>query len=293
MTGKWRVLPAAAPVSALTQMRRAVIARLRAAGVASPVLDASVLIGHVLGIAPERVPLQLDSDPGPEVLRAVEVAVTRRERREPVAYITGRKAFRRLEIAVNRDVLIPRPESELLVEVGLDLWDAGGGALAADLGTGSGAVALALADERPRRQVVAMDCSRAALRVAAGNARRLLLADRVRVLLSDGAAGVNLAGAVVVANLPYIPSAVLGTLQPEITRWEPAVALDGGADGLVVIRKVVEQLGPSGACAAAFEIGFGQADTVAELLRRAGFGRTDIHRDLAGEARVVAGTRVS
>ena len=218
--------------------------------------------------------------------------MTRRERREPVAYITGRKAFRRLEIAVNRDVLIPRPESELLVEVGLDLWDAGG-ALAADLGTGSGAVALALADERPRRLVVAMDCSRAALRVAAGNARRLRLADRVRLLLSAGAAGVDLAGAVVVANLPYIPSAVLGTLQPEITRWEPAVALDGGADGLVVIRKVVEQLGPSGACAAAFEIGFGQADTVAELLRRAGFGRTDIHRDVAGEARVVAGTRVS
>ena len=130
-------------------------------------------------------------------------------------------------------------------------------------------------------------------RVSPVRTSRLLLADRVRLLLSDGAAGVNLAGAVVVANLPYIPSAVLGTLQPEITRWEPAVALDGGADGLVVIRKVVEQLGSSGACAAAFEIGFGQADTVAELLRRAGFGRTDIHRDVAGEARVVAGTRVS
>ena len=274
-------------------MRRAVIGRLRAAGVESAALDANVLIGHVLDIAPERVPLQLDVDPDLEVVRGIETATARRERREPVAYITGRKAFRRLSIAVNRDVLIPRPETELLVEVGLGLWDASGGASAVDIGTGSGAIALALADERPGRQVVATDRSRAALRVAAENGRRLKLTDRVRFCLADGAAGVDLSGAVVVANLPYIPSAVLGTLQPEISCWEPALALDGGADGLAAIRKVAAQLGRTQARAAAFEIGSDQAGVVTGLLQRAGFVRTTVYRDLAGEPRVVAGTRVS
>lgn len=269
------------------------IARLRAADVDSPVLDASVLIGHVLGVAPERLPLTPDGDLAPEVLRAVEAATTRRERREPVAYITGAKAFRRLDITVNRDVLIPRPESELLVEVGLELWDATPGSAMVDVGTGSGAIALAVADERPGRRVLATDCSRAALRVAAANARRLRLAHRVRCCLAHGAAGVALEGAVVLANLPYIPSAMLDSLQPEVSRWEPGLALDGGTDGLAVIRRVVAQVGREQARAAAFEIGGGQAEVVAELLGRAGFGRTVVHRDLAGRPRVVAGARVS
>ena len=286
-------MPTATLASSLADVRRAVITRLRVADVDSAVLDANVLIGHALGVAPERVPLQLDDDLDPEALRAIEAVTLRRERREPVAYITGRKAFRRLSIAVNRNVLIPRPETELLVEVGLGLWDASGGASAVDIGAGSGAIALALADERPGRRVLATDRSRAALRVATGNAHRMKLADQVRFCLADGAAGVDLSGAVVVANLPYIPSAVLGTLQPEISRWEPAVALDGGADGLAVIRKLAAQLGRTQARAAAFEIGSDQAGVVTELVQRAGFVRTTVYRDLAGEPRVVAGTRVS
>ena len=260
----------------------------------SPALDADVLIGHVLGIAPEQVVLRADTDTDPENVRAVRAAAARRVRREPMAYITGTKSFRRLDIAVNPDVLIPRPESELLVDVGLDLWDASGGALVVDIGTGSGAIALALADEqRPDLRVVGTDRSRAALRVAADNARRLKLRARVRFCLADGAAGLDLRGAIVLANLPYVPSAVLGTLQPEISRWEPAAALDGGPDGLVLIRQVAAQLARTRARAAAFELGTGQADTVKELLNRAGFARTAVHRDLAGEPRVVSGTRVS
>ena len=274
-------------------MRRAVSARLRTAGVDTPALDANVLIGHVLGIAPEQVVLRTDAELGHEDLRAIEAAAQRRERREPVAYITGTKAFHRLEISVNRDVLIPRPETELLVEVGLDLWDASPGVRAVDVGTGSGAIALALADERPGRWVVGTDCSPAALQVAAGNAKRLRLADQVRLCLADGAAGVDLRGAVVLANLPYISSAELPTLQPEISRWEPRAAVIAGTDGLDAIRKVIAQAGRGKARAAAFEIGLGQAESVAALLIRAGFERTAVHRDLAGHPRVVTGTRVS
>ena len=263
------------------------------AGVDTPVLDANVLFGHLLGLAPEQVALRPDVELGPGALRGLESATCRRERREPVAYITGRKAFRRLEISVNQDVLIPRPESELLVELGLDLWDASRDATAVDVGTGSGAIALALADERPGRRVVGTDCSRAALRVARGNARRLRLARRAKFRLADGASGVDLNGAVVVANLPYIPSAALAALAPEISRWEPGLALDGGTDGLAVIRRAIAQVGRGQARAAAFEIGPGQADTVKTLLRRAGFARTAVHRDLAGLPRVVTGTRVS
>jgi release factor glutamine methyltransferase len=274
-------------------LRREVVARLRAAGVDTPALDANVLIGHVLGIGPEQVVLRNDSELAQSDLREVKTVTRRRERREPVAYITGTKAFRRLEISVNRDVLIPRPETEVLVEVGLALWDVHPGAPAVDIGTGSGAIALALADERPERCVVACDCSSAALRVAAGNARCHQLSNRVRLCLTDGAAGLDLRGAIVLANLPYIPSTEMDALQPEISRWEPRLAVIAGSDGLSVIRKVVAQTGRGGARAVAFEIGVGQAETVAALLCREGFEQTAVHRDLAGHPRVVTGTRVS
>lgn len=282
-----------APPDTLAELRRTVISRLRLAGVDTPVLDANVLFGHVLGIAPEQVALRANVRLGPEDLRAIEAATRRRERREPVAYITGRKAFRRLEIAVNRDVLIPRPESELLAEVGLELWDASPEAAMVEIGTGSGAIALALADERPGRCVVATDCSFRALQVAGSNARRLELEDRAEFRLGDGSAGVSLEGAAVLANLPYIPTAVLDTLEPEVSRWEPRLALNGGPDGLAVIRRVVAQVGRGRARVAAFETGSAQAEAVAALLREAGFARTAMYRDLAGHPRVVSGTRVS
>lgn len=286
-------MPTSALGSSLADLRRSTIARLRAAGVESPALDANVLIGHVLGVAPEHVALQRDAELRLGSLRSIEAVTARRERREPVAYITGTKAFRRLQISVNRDVLIPRPESELLVEVGLKLWDARPGSVLVDIGTGSGAIALALADERPGRNVVGADCSHAALRVAGDNSRRLQLEQRVVFRHGDGTAAIDLEDAVVVANLPYIPSAALDALEPEVARWEPRVALDGGPDGLWVIREVAAQVGRARARAAAFEIGPGQSDAVAALLREAGFKNAAVHRDLAGHPRVVTGSRVS
>ena len=206
---------------------------LTAAGVDTPRLDAEVLLAHVLGT--ERLRLLSDRDAvveGPAV-RAFQDAVRRRAvDREPVAYITGVKGFRRLEIAVDPRVLIPRPETETLVEAALDVLPQG--ARVVDVGTGSGAVALALKDERPDLDVVATDVSEDALAVARANAERLGLA--VEFVHGDLLAG---AGEVdgVVSNPPYVEDGA--ELAPEIVRHEPALALRAGPDGLDVLRLLV------------------------------------------------------
>jgi release factor glutamine methyltransferase len=203
--------------------------------------------------------------------------IARRAAREPVAYILGRKAFRRLELAVDGRVLIPRPETELLVEAGLALP---AGALVADVGTGSGAVALALADERPDLAITGIDASADALVLARDNARRLGL----EVTFVHGDLLVGGPYDAVVANLPYVCDGE--ELPPDVARYEPAQALFGGLDGLQVIRRLVSAA--SGAVPfVALEIGAGQADAVASLLGDAGFGEVERRRDLAGHERVV------
>jgi release factor glutamine methyltransferase len=256
---------------------------IAAAGSPTPRLDAELLLAAALGVPRER----LHSDPempvaGPAV-RAFQTFVGRRSgAREPVAYITGRRAFRGLELAVDRRVLIPRPETELLVEVALALPSE---ARVLEVGTGSGAVALALACERPDLQLVASELSADALAVARANGARLGLAvDWRQADLLEGLAGPFDA---ILANLPYVASAELRQLGPEIWGHEPHVALDGGPDGLAVIRRLV---GAAGAVVPwlALEVGAGQAQTVATILREAGFGQVAAHRDLAGIERVLA-----
>jgi release factor glutamine methyltransferase len=256
---------------------------IAAAGSPTPRLDAELLLAAALGVPRER----LHSDPempvaGPAV-RAFQTFVGRRSgAREPVAYITGRRAFRGLELAVDRRVLIPRPETELLVEVVLALPSE---ARVLEVGTGSGAVALALACERPDLQLVASELSADALAVARANGARLGLAvDWRQADLLEGLAGPFDA---ILANLPYVASAELRQLGPEIWGHEPHVALDGGPDGLAVIRRLV---GAAGAVVPwlALEVGAGQAQTVAAMLREAGFGQVAAHRDLAGIERVLA-----
>jgi release factor glutamine methyltransferase len=259
-------------------------ARLQAAGCETPRLDAELLLAFVLGVGRER--LVLDRDLG---LNGVERSrfddlLTRREAREPVAYIVGHKEFRRLLVTVDRRVLIPRPETELLVEVGLGLP---AGARVADVGTGSGAVALALADERPDLVVRGLEVDPGALSVAVSNRDRLGLAvDLVAAdLLDDGVYDA------VLANLPYVPAG--SVLAPEIAGYEPAGALFAGADGLDVVRRLVEMVaGRRPLPLLALEIGSGQAAAVVELLSGAGagFGRVEVLRDLAGSERVVVGT---
>jgi release factor glutamine methyltransferase len=211
--------------------------------------------------------------------------VRRRARREPLAYILGRRGFRRLELAVDPRALIPRPETELLVEIALELRPR----TILDVGTGSGAVALALADELPDCEVTATDTSPAALALAAENLERLGVDGRVR--LERGTVPEHGSFDLVVANLPYVRDDEWGALAPEITRFEPREALVAGAEGIEAIvataPAATAALAPGGSVA--FEVGFGQAGAVAELLLDLGFRQVEGRPDLAGIPRVVLG----
>jgi release factor glutamine methyltransferase len=255
----------------------AALPALAAAGCESPRLDAELLIADALGV--ERAALFADPDrpvSGAQA-RVIGERVRRRVGREPVAYILGRRGFRRIELEVDSRVLIPRPETELLVEVALTLPS---GARVHDVGTGSGAVALALLDERPDLVVSASDASPAAVAVARANAARLGLPLEPAVLNGLPPGDYDL----VLANLPYVREDEWPLLEPEITRYEPREALVSGADGLDAIRALVAEA-PSGT-RLALEHAPDQAAEVRGLLRDA-----ETLRDLAGRERVTVGSR--
>jgi release factor glutamine methyltransferase len=263
----------------------AVIA-ISAAGSETPRLDAELLLAGALGV--DRAALVMDPTrevAGPAA-RAFRDLVRRRSAgREPVAYLLGTKGFRHLELEVAPRVLVPRPETELLVEVALDLP---AGTRVLDVGTGSGAVALALKHERPDLDVAGTDVSYDAVDVARSNAHRLGLAVSFsRADLLEGAPEAD----AILSNPPYVADADRALLAPEIMRHEPELALFAGADGLDVLRRLAVQAGASPACFVAVEIGSGQAPAVAALLRAAGFSATEARRDLAGIERVVIGRR--
>lgn len=264
------------------------ITAIGAAGCETPRLDAEVLLAHVLGVGRER--LLLDSElivAGADV-RAYQDAVRRRAvLREPVAYITGSRAFRRIELAVDASALIPRPESELLVECALGLP---AGARVLDVGTGSGAIALALKQERPDLHVSGSDRSDDALALARTNASRLGL--DVEFVQADLLDGVPDEFEAVLANLPYVAERDRATLAPEILRHEPPDALFAGEDGLDAIRALIAQLaGRRGESFVALEVGAGQGPDVTARLRAAGFAKVECMHDLAGMERVVRAER--
>jgi release factor glutamine methyltransferase len=255
---------------------------LAAADVDTPRLDAELLLAEVLGVDRARLVLDSESVLSPGSLEEFEAVLLRRVAREPVAYILGRREFRRITLAVDRRVLIPRPETELLVEVGLSLPR---GFRVADVGTGSGAVALALKDERPDLDVVGIDLNKDAVAVARDNASRLGL--DASFLVGDLLYNVDLQFDAVLANLPYVASGA--SLAPEITEWEPAGALFAGVDGLDVIRRLLSQV--AGVSLVALEIGFDQGNAVAALMEEAGFASVERLRDLAWHERVIVGRR--
>ncbi len=277
-----RVSPAAATIR---EALRAGAAGLAAAGCESPRLDAELLLCAALGDGWSRGRLLTadlqELDRG--ALGRYERLLARRRAREPVAYIVGFKEFRHITLAVDRRVLIPRPESELLVEVGLTLAP---GAAVADVGTGSGAVALALKDERPDLELTGIDICGEALAIARENARRLELDARfVQADLLDADRY-----DAVLANLPYVPDGS-EELAPEITRYEPAGAIYGGRDGLAFLHQLVLRLQGTGVRLVALEVGAGQAEAVAGSFARAGFVSIERLSDLAGHERVVVGCR--
>jgi len=260
----------------MNDMRSAIytgVAWLSEAGVDSPRLDAELLLAHTVGLTrTELVAHLLDPISQTDQL-AYTTLLNRRRSREPLAYIVGRKSFYDFELAVDHRVLIPRPETEHLVERALALGPrlpAYPALAIADVGTGSGALALALARHFPRARVLATDSQPAALAVARCNAQALAVDDRVRLVAGDLLTAVRGPFSLVVANLPYIPRDDVESLAPEIARYEPPVALDGGPDGLDVIRRLLPQLPEKLADggAALLEIGAGQAEPFAGMAHR-------------------------
>jgi len=268
---------------------------LEAAGVASPRVDAEWLLAGLLGVG--RVAVRLDPGgavPEPLAERYAD-AVRRRARREPLQRILGWEEFRGLRVRLTDAVLVPRPETEVLVEWALALLPARGARrlLAVDLGTGSGCIACALAAERPDLDVVAIDVSPAAAAVARENANALGLAARIRVVATDLLDGVRDLGAdLIVSNPPYLPTGLVPELPPEVRTHEPVVALDGGADGLALIRRIAASarraLRASGVLVVETAGGV-QATAAAALLRTEGWVQVAIRADLAGVDRFVVG----
>ncbi len=288
------MVAAAATSGSVREALEASVDALAAVGVDTPRLDAELLLVEATGWERARLVVEPEAGVPPAAARRFGEMVRRRLRREPVAYILGRKGFRHLELAVDSRVLIPRPETELLVELALELQLR----RVLDMGTGSGAIALAIADEMPECEVVATDTSPAPLEVARDNAERLGLAERVRfvegMLPSAALAGDEPPADrgssfdLIVANLPYVAESEWAGLEPEVTEWEPREALLAGPDGLDVIRAAI----PVAAAAApslALEVGAGQAPAVSELLFEAGFAKVETRPDLAGIPRVVWG----
>jgi release factor glutamine methyltransferase len=281
-------------MTTLVQAWKDARARLEAAGVDSPVIDARLLVEAAVDV--KRVDLLTDPHrPLTEDQAAqLDAYLSRRERREPVARIVGRKGFWKIALALNPHVLVPRPDTEAILDVVLAAYDEYRAFSLLDLGVGSGAILLAILAERPLAKGLGIDVSEEALAVARENAARLGLEGRAALLRGDWTAG--LAGDsfdVVVSNPPYIRSGDIEGLEPEVRDHEPRLALDGGADGLDAYRilapEVLRVLKPGGLFAV--EIGFDQADEVQALFREAGAEGVRVQKDLSDRDRVIVGAK--
>ncbi len=277
--------------------RRDVARRFRDAGIDTPDLDARILVGHALGLDLTALIRAGDRRLEPDEMARIEMFVARRLGHEPVARITGMKEFWGLPFRVTPDVLVPRPETETIVEQALAVLDRAGERTnawhIADLGVGSGAILIALLTELPNATGIGTDRDVTALRLARENARHLGVASRATFAVCDFGAAVAPGCDLVVTNPPYVSTHDIAGLEPDVREFDPHGALDGGSDGLAAYRIIATHahcLLSDGAHLIA-EIGKGQGPAVAALLAAGGFGDIGMTPDLAGTERAVTARR--
>ncbi len=252
--------------------------------------DADLLLSHVLGVNPSRLPLHQDALSNEAITQFWQM-VDARLTGKPVAYITGEQEFWSLTFAVNEHTLVPRPDTETLVSVGLDsIMDVHSPTIL-DLGTGSGCVLLSLLHERGDATGLGIDLSAAALDIAQQNADNHNLSARVRLIQSDWFDGVpaDMLFDLIVSNPPYIPAGDIDTLMPDVRDFEPVSALEGGDDGLECYREIASSAPlklPQGGILAV-EVGIDQAQAVSDLFAKSGLQISGVRQDLAGVDRVV------
>jgi release factor glutamine methyltransferase len=277
----------------LVEVLLATAAYFRGRGIPSARLDAELLLGHALGLDRVQVYLAHDRPLVEAELTAIRALVRRRGNREPLAWVLGRKEFYGRDFRVGPGVLVPRPDTETLIEALLPLLPTEAPCFVADVGSGTGCIGLTLAAERPEVRVYAIDVAEAPLAFTRQNVDALGLKERVAVLRGSLLAPVPAARPIdwVVSNPPYIPTADIAALEPEVRDQEPRVALDGGADGLDVYRSLLAAAAGRARVGVALEVGFGQAEAVGALVAEAGFPDVRTHADLGGVQRVVIGLR--
>ncbi len=263
---------------------------LKDAGIDSARLDARLIVSFAAGLEPSAVLIRGGLRLDDQCCDKIQAMTNRRINHEPISHILGRREFWSLDFKVNAHTLIPRPDTETLVEAVLSRVD-GRSLRILDLGTGSGCILLSLLSELPECQGLGIDISQAALSIAQENAHGLGLSERARFAVGQWASHINQAFDVVVSNPPYIPSGDMADLMPEVSKFEPRQALDGGVDGLVAYRHIARDLrrllNPAGLVF--FEIGVGQATHVTQILQDNGLGNIEIIADLSGIPRVVTG----
>ena len=262
-------------------------------GVESPRLQIELLLAHLLGLPRMQLYLNFERVLTPAELETLRALVKRRGQREPLQHIVGSTSFCGLELAVNRHALIPRPETELLAERAWQFLSTLNSqpSTVLDFGTGSGCLAIALAVKCPTAQLFAIDISREALALAKHNAVRQNVADRIRFFAGDGVAALpnGVRFNLIVANPPYIPSATIDTLAPEVREHDPRLALDGGADGLDFYRRLAKEAAPflQSDGRIMLELGDGQAGAVSELFQQQKWVVEAVQEDYSRQPRIL------
>ncbi|MFT4976301.1 MAG: release factor glutamine methyltransferase [Myxococcota bacterium] len=266
-------------------------AYFRTRGISTPRLDAELIMSSVLKISRMQLYLTFDQPLSESDLVPMRAMVRRRGRREPLAWILGSRGFYNEDFIVHPGVLVPRPDTEELVDAALEQLAEDAAAVVVDIGCGTGCVGLTLALERPELSVYSLDLSAEALACTQANVEKFSLGERVTVLESDllSALPEGVEVDLVVSNPPYIPSADLGGLAPEVATHEPGLALDGGEDGLDVYRLLIPAAAKRARQGVLVEVGAGQAEAVAVLFEAAGLVDVRTRQDLGGHQRVVMG----